>query len=283
MDILSFHRLIKSESAAQKYLSKYCLKNGHRYCPRCGVRKLYKLQDGRRRCSRCLYTFHDFSGRWINRGGLSCAQWLWLIKLFDLEASTRRISKEMNVAYRTAYKAVTTMRMAILAHAKDAEKLLGGVVEMDEAYFGGRRKGKRGRGAGGKVPVFGILERKGQVSVEVVSDVKTRTLLSLTTQKVKWGSIIYTDRFQVYDALMSYGYKHDTINHKVRFARGKVYINGIEGFWSFAKERLMKFHGMSPHTFPLYIKEMEFKYNYRHQDTFHVLAKYLCDLVPNRD
>jgi len=82
---------------------------------------------------------------------------------------------------------------------------------------------------------------------------------------------------------MSYGYRHEAINHKVRFARGKIYINGIEGFWSFAKERLMKFHGISPQTFPLYIKEMEFRYNHRDDDTFELTTNYICDLVPNRD
>jgi transposase len=283
MDLAAFNKAVSKEKAARRYLLGLCWKNHQRYCPRCGMRKLYKLREGRRRCSRCRYTFHDFSGRWINNGGLSCVQWLWLLKLFDLGASTRRIGKEMGVAYRTAFKAVTTIRLAIMAHARDAHGLLAGAVELDEAYFGGRRKGNRGRGAAGKVPVFGILERKGSVSVEVVPDVKASTLLALTTKKVKWGSIVYTDRYRVYDSLMSYGYKHKVINHRVRFAKGKVYINGIEGFWSFAKEHLSKFHGISPQTFPLYIKEMEFRYNHRKQDTFDLLAKYLCDLVPNRD
>lgn len=210
-------------------------------------------------------------------------QWLWPAKLFDLGASTRRISKETGPAYRTAHKALTTIRLAILAHASAADRLLGGAVEMDEAYFGGRKKGNRGRDAAGKVPVFGILERNGRVSVEMVPDVKASTLVSRTTQKVRWGSIVYTDRYQVYDALMPCGYQHEAINHKVRFARGKVYINGIEGFWSFAKERLMKFHGISPQTFPLYLKEMEFRYNHREDDTLEMVTSYLCDFVPNRD
>jgi len=283
MDLQAFNRAVSSESAARRYLLGKCWENHQRFCPRCRTRKLYKLGDERRRCSRCRYTFHDFSGRWINQGGLSYVQWLWLIKLFDLGASTRRIGKEMKVAYRTAYRSLTAIRLAILAHASDAERLLGGAVEVDEAYFGGRRKGKRGRGAPGKVPVFGILERNGRVLVEVVPNVKASTLLSLTTKKVKWGSIVYTDRYQVYDALMSYGYQHEAVDHKVHFTRGKVYINGIEGFWSFAKERLMKFHAISPQTFPLYIKEMEFRYNHRDEDTFELVTSYLCDLVPNRD
>lgn len=68
------------------------------------------------------------------------------------------------------------------------------------------------------MPVFGILERKGRVSGEVVPNAKASTLLSFAAKKVRWGSIVYTDRYQVYDALMSHGYQHESINHKMRFA-----------------------------------------------------------------
>jgi transposase len=69
--------------------------------------------------------------------------------------------------------------------------LLKGEVELDESCFGGRRKGNRGRGAFNKVPVFGILERNGVVKVEVVKNVKAETLLTLTVQTVRRGSIVY--------------------------------------------------------------------------------------------
>ena len=162
MDLSTYERVIKDESTARRFMSRFCLKNGHRFCPRCRARKLYRVGQ-RRRCSRCRYTFHDFSGRWINRGHLSCGQWLRIIKLFELELSTRKIAQQTGLAYGTTYKAVSTIRGTILAHAPDADVVLGGEVELDEAYFGGRRKGKRGRGAAGKVPVFGILERDGRV------------------------------------------------------------------------------------------------------------------------
>ena len=148
-----------------------CFKNHQRVCPRCNSRKLYKLKDRRYRCSRCSYTFHDFSGRWINQGRLSCVQWLSLIKLFELEVSVRKMSLQMNLSYGTVYRAVNAVRWSILSHAKDAETLLDGEIELDESYFGGRRKGKRGRGAAGKVPFFGIMERNGVVQVTVVPDV----------------------------------------------------------------------------------------------------------------
>ncbi len=280
MELESYHKLVSSENRARNYLSKKCLKNGHRFCPRCNHRKLYKLKDNRRRCKRCKYTFHDFSGRWINHGRLSCMQWLSIIKLFELEVSVRKIASQLNLVYNTAYRAVQTIRYAILAHGHDGVDLLSGEIELDEAYFGGRRKGNRGRGASGKVPVFGILERQGKVRVTVVPDVSAETLLNLTLKTVRRGSIVYTDKFRSYDSLMFCGYRHLKVDHNKRFASGKVYINGLEGFWSWAKERLIKYHGVSKTNFPLYLKELEFRYNHRHADIFEKVADYLCDLVP---
>jgi len=281
MDLTTYESIIKTEAKSRKYLLGFCFKNQQRICPKCKNRRLYKLSDGRRRCSRCEYTFHDFSGRWINSGSLSCGQWLRLLKLLELEVSVRKMAFQLGLAYKTVYKAVTTLRMAILAHSKDFEKLLEGEIEVDESYFGGKRKGNRGRGAAGKVPVFGILERDGIVSVEVVPNVKAETLLDLTVKKVRRGSIVYTDRYRSYDALMFCGYRHLRVDHKTHFSKGRVYVNGLEGFWSFAKERLMKFHGISPVRFPLYLKELEFRYNHRYTDIYPILVKYLCSFVPN--
>lgn len=283
MDLDTYYKLISSEARARKYLLGKCFKNHQRFCPRCRCRKLYKLQEGRYRCSRCQYTFQDFSGRWINRGRLSAVQWLSLIKLFELEVSVRKMSLQLGLSYRAVYGAVNAIRMAILSHAEDAATLLGGEIELDEAYFGGRRKGNRGRGAAGKVPVFGILEREGRVHVSVVPDVSAATLLTLTIKKVRRGSVVYTDKFGSYSSLMFCGYRHLKVDHQKYFSSGKVYINGLEGFWSWAKERLIKHHGVSKNYFPLYLKELEFRYNNRHEDLFDQVATYLCDLVPKRD
>ena len=210
MDLKTYHKLISNASRAKKYLSKKCLKNGHRFCPKCNHRKLYKLSCGRRRWARCKYSFHDCSCRWIGRGHLSAIQWLSIMKFFELELSVRKMAAQMNLAYNTVYRAVRTIRCAILAHAQDASDLMEGKIEIDECYFGGRRKGQRGPGAAGKVPVFGILERNATVRITVVTDVRAETLIGLTVKTVRRGSIIYTDKFRSYDSLMFCGYQHLT-------------------------------------------------------------------------
>jgi len=193
------------------------------------------------------------------------------------------MSQQMGLSYRAVYRAVSAIHFSILSHAGDAERLLGGEIELDESYFGGKRKGKRGRGAAGKVPVFGILERDGVVQVTVVPDVSAETLLGLTVKKVRRGSVVYTDKFKSYDSLMFCGYRHLSVDHQKRFSSGKAYINGLEGFWSWASERFIKHHGVSKEHFPLYLKDLEFRYNNRHSDIFDKIANYLCDPVPKRD
>jgi len=86
--------------------------------------------------------------------------------------------------------------------------------------------------------------------------------------------LIYTDMFKSYDALVAMGFKHERINHRkgnwVKYKEGisAVHINGIEGFWSVAKERLFKNHGVKAKYFPLYLKEQQYRYNYRDEDLF---------------
>jgi transposase len=280
MDVKSFESLVKSENKARLYFVRLARKNSSIFCARCGSTKFYRIVGKRCRCKDCGYTFHELSGRWLNELNISYKIWLWIIKLFELELSAKRIGEQVGISYPTALKAVAIIRCSLLDTKHDPD-LLTGEIELDESYFGGRRKGKRGRGAAAKVPVFGILERDGVVRVEAVKDVTAKTLLSLTIKTVRRGSIVYTDKYRSYDSLMFCGYRHLKIDHGKKFASGKVYINGIEGFWSYAKERLIKHHGVSKEKFPLYLKEMEFRYNHRGQDIFSLIGKNLVKLVPN--
>jgi len=105
--------------------------------------------------------------------------------------------------------------------------------------------------------------------------------LNMTIKKVRCGSIVYTDKFHGYDSLVFCGYRHLNVDHGKYFASGKFYINGLEGFWSFAKDRLMKYHGVSNKKFPLHLKELEYHYNNRNKNLFALLTQLLADFVPN--
>jgi transposase-like protein len=145
-----------------------------------------------------------------------------------------------------------------------------GEFELDESYFGARRvRGKRGRGAVGKTPVFGILKCDGKVYVNVVKSCSKDELLPIIQGKILEGSTIHTDGWRAYDRLILNGYDHYRVYHSHdEFARGKCHVNGIESFWSYAKRRLSKFNGIASHKFNLHLKECESKWNYKDQNIF---------------
>ena len=275
INIIELSKIIHNKSTALEFLCNQFKKKNTIHCSSCNSENYYIISRGKLRCKDCKTDYRPFAGTWFDIININFTKWLALVKLFDLGISARRAAREADVSYPTALNAFDCIRYAILYHLAESDKKLKGKIEADEAYFGGKRKGNRGRGAKNKTIVFGILERKGKVHVEIVNNVKAKTLLASTIKKVKKGSIVYTDKWKGYDSLIFNGYKHLSIDHSKMFGKGDVYINGIEGFWSFAKENMVKHHGVSPGMFLLYIKEMEWRYNNRDEDTFSLLLDYV--------
>ena len=135
------------------------------------------------------------------------------------------------------------------------------LMTVDESYFGGTRKGKRGRGVAGKVPVFGLLKRGGKVHTKIIINASGATLLPIIERKVIPDSIVYSDCWKGYNALDIAGFKHYRINHSKLFANGKNHINGIENFWNQAKRHMRKFNGVPKAHFGLFLKECEWRFN----------------------
>jgi transposase len=274
MNLNELAQYISDEEKAEQVLREIGILKRYAACPFCGENHIGRVRRFKFKCYCCNKEWGVRRGSILEGLKTPFTKFLMAIKLFELDTSVRESAKQLGLAYNTIYHLYQILRHAIIVTDSDNGSF-SGEIEMDESYFGGRRKGNRGRGAAGKVPVFGILERGGKVKVEVVGDVKGDTLLELAIKKVKRGSLIYTDQFRSYNGLVSYGFKHRRIDHGKKFANGKVYINGIEGFWSFAKERLMKYHGVDPRKFPLYLKELEFRYNHRDRDLFNDLLQVL--------
>jgi transposase len=152
---------------------------------------------------------------------IGCVTWSLLIKLFEIEVSARKASIQLGLSYPTTLKGFDILRGAILQELSRSDEVLKGEIEADESYFGGKRKGKRGRGAGGKTIVFGILKRGGKVSVKIVKDVSSETLVNETVTKVRRGSIVYTDKWKGYDSLMFCGFRHLNTDHGCKFKQGR--------------------------------------------------------------
>ena len=153
-------------------------------------------------------------------------------------------------------------RLRQLIASKQESYLLAGEIEADESYFGGVRKGRRGRGAAGKVPVFGLLKRGGKVYTAIIPDAKASTLIPIIREKVLPDSIVYTDSFQVYDVLDVSEFHHRRVNHsKVFVSEHGHHINGIENFWNQAKRHLRRFNGIPKDSFYWFLKECEWRFN----------------------
>jgi transposase len=184
-----------------------------------------------------------------------------LIECFVLEVTARSAADVLGIHPNTAALFYRKLREIIAERIAD-ETPFDGEIEMDESYFGGVRKGKRGRGAAGKVPVFGLLKRGGKVYTAVVPDTKGSTLKAIITSKIKPDSIVYTDSYRSYNVLDVSEFKHYRINHSELFADKHNHINGIENFWNQAKRVLRKYNGIPAKNFPLFLKECEFRFNY---------------------
>lgn len=153
-------------------------------------------------------------------------------------------------------------RLRQLIASKQESYLLAGEIEADESYFGGGRKGRRGRGAAGKVPVFGLLKRGGKVYTAIIPDAKASTLIPIIREKVLPDSMVYTDSFQVYDVLDVSEFHHRRVNHsKVFVSEHGHHINGIENFWNQAKRHLRRFNGIPKGSFYWFLKECEWRFN----------------------
>jgi transposase len=277
MNLIELQQYTISEEKSEEYLNAQGILQRFDHCPYCGNTRIGRVRRGKYKCYGCRKEWGPRRGSILEGLRVPLVRVLIAIKLFELDTSVREAAHQLGLSYNTVYDLFDLFRQSIVRTDSDTSFTLSGEIEMDESYFGGRRKGNRGHGAAGKIPVFGILERGGKVRVEVVQNVTGETLLTMAIKKVKRGSLIYTDKFRSYNGLISYGFRHLRIDHGKRFVNGKVYINGIEGFWSFAKERLMKYHGVNPNKFPLYLKELEFRYNHRHHDLYDHLVKCISE------
>ncbi len=215
--------------------------------------------------------------KYIYRSKISEAKFRQIVKLFALDLDATQISEITGISRITINRYLMAIRKRI-AEFCDFESPFQGEIEVDESYFGPRRvKGKRGRGAGHKTIVFGLVKRHGKVYTEIVPDCSKSTLQSIIRGKVEIDSVIYSDKWHGYDGLVDVGYdKHYRVDHgKDEFVNGKNHINGIEGFWGYSKTRMSKYRGIDKKYFYLHLKECEFRYNYRNEDLYQKILKIL--------
>jgi transposase-like protein len=182
--------------------------------------------------------------------------------------------------YKVVYGGYKAIRQALVQRSQEEFQKFAGTSEVDESYFGGqfknlrknvrkelREKGqaKRGRGAKyRKQPVFGIYRRDGKIYLELISDAQKPILEKIIKERIKKGEEVFSDTHTGYQGLVGLGYIHGTVNHsKEEYVSGRIHINGIEGFWGLSKTNMHTYKGIKKRNWNEYLKEMEFRYNYR--------------------
>ena len=270
MGLYDYREYIANEEACRELLREIRWPDGVE-CPRCTEKNIWQLgvhDSFKYKCSKCKYKFTETTGTIFEKTRTPISKWILAIGLFKVGISANQLRDEIKVTYKAAWQMLNRIRTAIKEDS--ITNKLSGRIEVDETYYGGRKKGKRGRGASGKQPVIGIIQRNGSVRTIAVPNVKSSTLQRLIKQNVKKGSIIYTDSWQGYRGLDKKGFNHKIINHDSEFVSDKGdHINNMEGYWRLSKYKLYaRHHKISIEYLPYYLAESDFKFNNRFHTDF---------------
>ncbi len=254
-----------NDNACLEWLKNHLYPDGIS-CKVCGkVTKHHKIASRRSySCDICGNHFHPTSGTIFEKSTTPLKLWfhaIYLMASTRTGISAKQIERETGVTYKTAWRIFKKIRTLLY---EDTQSLTG-EVEVDETYIGGRKQGKRGRGAEGKSKVVGAAQRKGKVVTQVIPDVKRSTLVPFMARKVSRNATLFTDEFPSYDHMTRLGYEHHRIEHHARvYVRGNIHTNSIEGFWSLVKRGISGvYHAVSPKYLQSYLNEYTFRYNHR--------------------
>ena len=272
--IQQFNERFPDDAACLDALMRLRFPGGIAYCEKCEQdRKHYRI-EGRPvfSCAYCGTQVSPMAGTIFHKSTTSLRLWFYAMYLM---ASTRcgisakQIQRETGVTYKTAWRMFKQIRSLL---SETDMRLEGLLVEMDESYFGAKRKRgeKRGRPSkdSSKQCVVGVVERgvgTGRVLATVATDATKSTLHSIAKERILPESVVFTDEYASYNGLEGEGYTHRRINHSAGvYVMGDVHTNTIEGFWSLVKRGITGvYHHVSPQHLKRYLAEYDFRYNER--------------------
>ncbi len=239
----------------------------HSYICSCGGR--YVPLKGRRQyqCSKCRFQIAPTAGTIFHKSDTALTSWFFAIFLFANAKSgysAKQLQRDLNVTYKTAWRMLNLVRSAL----PQGTELLKGDVEVDETYLGGKGHSgpkKRKEMLAKKTQVIGAVERDGKIRTQIVNDTKSYSIMRFLEANVKGTATLYTDTKEAYKWA---GYKHESVNHSKReFARGKAYVNTLEGFWSHVKRSINGTHKViSKKHLPSYLDAFVWHWNNRSND-----------------
>jgi transposase-like protein len=259
-------------------------------CPHCGSADVYKMtdRDGTRnkrflwRCRGCAEQFTVRIGTVYEESRLPLKYWayaFWRACSSKKGVSAREIQRHCQISYKSALFLMHRIRFAVTDSPNNPPQPLGGEVEIDEVYIGGRPrlgtgKHKRGRGTK-KAPVVAMVQRGGDVRTKVVAAVTQKNLRQFVNENIEKGAVCNTDSFSMYHSLLWPIYsvgdgRHHEVNHRAGEhcrlnADGSLaHVNTAESFFSLLKRGLVgTFHAVSKEHLHRYCNEFAFRWNTR--------------------
>jgi transposase-like protein len=269
-DMTSYFRRFSTDEACRNYLINKFWANGP-VCPYCtNTKKIYVYKSRNlHKCSNCRKQFTITTGTIYADTNLPLHKVFlayYLITTNKKGFTSTHLSRALNISQKAAWYLAHKIRGSFKRIAK---RKLSETVEVDELYAGGKMKGgKRGRGSENKTPIFGMLERGGELVIMPVPDTKRKTIEPLILLNVKKGSRIMSDEWWAYTKLYK-KYIHEVVKHKEKeYVRGNVHVNSLEGAWSLLRGSFRNHIRPSRKHLAKYCDEFQFKYNTRNEKDF---------------
>ena len=276
ISLYQFFKQFPDENAARLYFENNRW-GDTKACPHCGSVSVSEVKDHKPmayRCKDCRKHFSVRTGTVLEESKLPLQKWLMAIYMMTTARKgipSTQMARELGCTQKSAWFLAQRIRECWLSgSASDVGGggKLGGTVEVDEAFIGGKETNKhaskrihKGRGSVGKAIVVGIKQRDGVVIAKRVPDTTAPTLQSFITNNVARGSTVYTDSASYYKSLR--GFRHDSVNHSVgEYVKQQVHTNGIESFWALLKRSHYGIHHyMSLKHLHRYVNEAAFRHN----------------------
>lgn len=277
-DFSSLYELLeyfKDEATCTSYLVEQRWK-GQIVCPHCSYSKVYELKGANKRfkCAGCRKQFTARVGLIFEDSKLPLRKWfaaIYLILAHRKGISSYQLGRDLKISQKTAWFLGMRIRNAIKQGS--FEKQLEGSVELDETFIGGKNKNRhadkkvknsQGRSFKDKTPVFGMLQRGGELRAFVVRSTSEVSVLPLILKNVSDRATLYTDEWKAYNNLWVY-YEHAIVNHGARqYVNGEAHTNTLEGFWGQFKRSIIGIYvKVSPHFLQRYVDEAVYRYNNR--------------------